>query len=62
MPWLVSLEQNVHVAPHTGAWIEMIRCTLDALAVRFSHPTRVRGLKYQWLVVAYQSAPKNLVN
>ena len=35
----------VHVAPHTGAWIET---SLRKSKIRFgwSHPTRVRGLKH----------------
>ena len=32
------------VAPHTGAWIETL-CMICGSFIRWSHPTRVRGLK-----------------
>ena len=34
------------VAPHAGAWIEIINLTVQTSSGRRSHPTRVRGLKY----------------
>ncbi len=44
------------VAPYTGAWIE-IKIIIRVLGKQESHPTRVRGLKYEhgafvWLVVS----------
>ena len=38
------LSGGVRVAPHWGAWIEMI-CSLNVSAILVSHPTGVRGLK-----------------
>ena len=38
--WLIC------VAPHVGAWIEMLSSTAFLLSKKSSHPTWVRGLKY----------------
>ena len=37
------------VAPFTGAWIEMVICLDNGLAVRKSLPSRERGLKWRVL-------------
>ena len=36
------------VAPHTGAWIETLMAINTGIAMA-SHPTRVRGLKHDWI-------------
>ena len=41
----------VSVAPHWGAWIEIRSNTLDGDAIPRSHPTGVRGLKYDTVCV-----------
>ena len=38
------------VAPHWGAWIEILRRT-EQTEYRLSHPTGVRGLKYRHAVI-----------
>ena len=35
-----------YVAPFTGAWIEMLPVKSGSLAKDWSHPSRVRGLKF----------------
>ena len=40
-----------HVAPYTGAWIEIKSIPTD-FATGPSHPTRVRGLKFIFVTVA----------
>ena len=37
---------DIFVAPHTGAWIEIIPQIAVLAGIPESHPTRVRGLKY----------------
>ena len=43
---VVSQFGGVHVAPHWGAWIEIIIMPKSVTKVS-SHPTGVRGLKYR---------------
>ena len=48
-----------HVAPHVGAWIEIIKSNVNG-ATSVSHPTWVRGLKlYSHILVLdrYRSHP-----
>ena len=37
----------IRVAPFTGAWIEIGIIRITPFSFRMSHPSRVRGLKYQ---------------
>ena len=53
------MEDSAHVAPHVGAWIEIIMDFGKAIEA-LSHPTWVRGLKWLFSVVVinfYQSHP-----
>ena len=40
----------IRVAPFTGAWIEISRCSTTFLCFFVSHPSRVRGLKLKKLI------------
>ena len=42
------------VAPFTGAWIEIVYPVLRLRQRHVSHPSRVRGLKYQPAVGEYE--------
>ena len=39
---------KTNVAPFTGAWIEIMKRCVIILAEIVSHPSRVRGLKFQY--------------
>ena len=45
---LVSALRYALVAPFTGAWIEIQLAMTYAAIAPTSHPSRVRGLKFQW--------------
>ena len=49
--WEQAIYQQTLVAPHTGAWIE-IKNVCHSLRLAWSHPTRVRGLKYMYTVAS----------
>jgi hypothetical protein len=46
---IVDMENEVdaEVAPYAGAWIEISSLLSYAMQCTMSHPTRVRGLKYE---------------
>jgi len=46
--WLFSWGVKL-VAPYTGAWIETVGGKVKSSLFASSHPTRVRGLKRQYL-------------
>ena len=39
-------DRGIQVAPFTGAWIEIKYITSGSICQRWSHPSRVRGLKF----------------
>ena len=41
-----GIDRDGNVAPHTGAWIEIVGVWVTAYARRESPPTRGRGLKF----------------
>ena len=46
-----STGETIPVAPHWGAWIEIRVETRRSRPTRSSHPTGVRGLKYNQLTM-----------
>ena len=49
IPWPCSTPPNRQVAPHWGAWIEIQTTRGTQIKKNPSHPTGVRGLKFQLL-------------
>ena len=45
--------QTLIVAPHAGAWIEISSQLVPAMCFAVSHPTRVRGLKWDYIGYLY---------
>ena len=48
---------NMQVAPFTGAWIEISKLPTAKKFKRWSHPSRVRGLKYVKRHCLYATVP-----
>ncbi len=56
---LLQLLGKQKVAPYTGAWIEIVN-EREKPIIKMSHPTRVRGLKFQyvlWKAINLKSHP-----